>query len=92
MDGRASSCSLHAEMDRLLLSVAGINSTPISYVGDLRALCIVCFVLCCENVTPEGFRTCGDLLVWSSNSVHVHQLCKSYRTPSVDSHLKLCIE
>lgn len=54
MDGQASSCSLHAEKDRLLLSVAGINSTPISYVGDLRALYIVCFVFCCENVTLEA--------------------------------------
>jgi hypothetical protein len=37
--------SLHTEMDRWLLSVAGINFAVIRYLGDLRALYIICFVL-----------------------------------------------
>jgi hypothetical protein len=41
---------LHIEMDRWLLLVAGINSAVISYLGDLHALYIMYFVLCCENV------------------------------------------
>jgi hypothetical protein len=41
---------LHTEMDKWLLSVAGINSAVISYLGDLCALYIMCFVLRCETV------------------------------------------
>jgi hypothetical protein len=45
-----STSSLHTEMDRWLLLVAGINSIVISNLGDLCALYVMYFVLCCENV------------------------------------------